>query len=1289
MRRAAALANGGNGITISGGASGNTIGGTTAGAGNLISGNAGYGIDITGSGTNGNFVQGNFIGANLAGTAALPNGSGGVFIDNGASGNTIGGSTTSASSVIAPGVGSLFGLTSDFAGNLISGNMGDGVSIGASASPATQQNTVEGNFIGTTVSGAAALPYQHNGVEISNEPNNTIGPGTASGSGNLISGNMLDGITISGSNASGNAVEGDYVGVKLNGTQALANSGAFDLDAEGFSGLLTVLNTLLGGAFNFGATAGTLNVSGLSASIIAANATGITASGALTSTTGAVSFTGPVSLSADTTVTSATTATFNGTVNGAHKLTVAAAGATTFQGAIGGNVPLTQITTSAASPTNLDANLNAAGNLIFNAPLTLGANTSINAGAGNVTFASTIDGQYALTVNTTGNALFEGAIGGNATLTQLTISAAGQINLNGNVTAMGNVAFNGPLVLGANTVINAGNNGNVTFANTVDGPFALTVNSTGNTLFQGTVGSGAPLLSLTTDAPGFTILGASITTVGNLTINDPVTLTASVTLIDAAASGTGIFLFSLDSALTPAPTLTAETDTAAEPNARVRQLRLNHQLVRHLEPGDAYRVVDHGHAGHQLGQRQQRGGPRHGDGGDQHQLPECARDRHRDGVGGHLERLVDRRFQHGELQPDTTIDLSQDTTPVTITVAATPNPIVVMGDPTSNTFTMAGNQENDVTFIGSVGLNNFAPDPANGFNVTLVDPPAATNTIDLSQAFLPTSVAARAAGGAKQIGATIDLTQNNGQKQSIYNSAVTDPDIGSLLDPSELTSNSGDTVSLEGTFPKVILGSGATLFAAPATYDSTGATVPGTDVVVMGTGNTVYGSPGATIDAPAGGNNVIQNFDQTQANAYLAAGAQTYYAANVTAMTSLTNIFNSSSPQSQQAQQALLSDPATLQAIVSSPSTLQAVAQIPGAFQQLFSNSAALESLTSSPAAMNAITNNEAALQVITQTPAALAAIITDPTALNIVTNSQAALVAIADSPTALSVIGSDPAALEALTNNAAALASITSSPLSLEAVASSPTALAVISKSPAALTAIVNDPTALVIISKSPAAPLEKWWPAARRRWRPSATARRRWKPSPTARRRSRPSASTPRPALQAIAGDPAALTLLTQPYRLERRPRRPRGAPRPHHYPGRSRRHRQQRDRLDNDLQQSHRLDRPDGQSDGPQRHLQKPDRFASDYQKLRSAGGHRRQHDGARSHRRRSNRTGNRHRQLGGAVADHPKPDGLERLARQSNRPGGNRRQRHRPDDHRRQPDSVDVNRRQSHGPGDDHE
>jgi len=51
-----------SGVDIRNGAPGNTIGGTATGARNVISGNKQSGVDIQPSGAAGNLVQGNYIG---------------------------------------------------------------------------------------------------------------------------------------------------------------------------------------------------------------------------------------------------------------------------------------------------------------------------------------------------------------------------------------------------------------------------------------------------------------------------------------------------------------------------------------------------------------------------------------------------------------------------------------------------------------------------------------------------------------------------------------------------------------------------------------------------------------------------------------------------------------------------------------------------------------------------------------------------------------------------------------------------------------------------------------------------------------------------------------------------------------------------------------------------------------------------------------------------------------------------------------------------------------------------
>ncbi|HKI21696.1 MAG TPA: right-handed parallel beta-helix repeat-containing protein, partial [Isosphaeraceae bacterium] len=122
-----ALGNAYSGVYVDAGASGNTIGGTTAGSGNVISGNHNYGVVITGQGTNQNVITGNKIGTDVSGwTYALGNSFDGVYVDAGASDNTIGGTTS---------------------GNVIAFNAGNGVTIGDNATDASTGDTVLENSI--------------------------------------------------------------------------------------------------------------------------------------------------------------------------------------------------------------------------------------------------------------------------------------------------------------------------------------------------------------------------------------------------------------------------------------------------------------------------------------------------------------------------------------------------------------------------------------------------------------------------------------------------------------------------------------------------------------------------------------------------------------------------------------------------------------------------------------------------------------------------------------------------------------------------------------------------------------------------------------------------------------------------------------------------------------------------------------------------------------------------------------------------------------------------------------
>src|SRR6185295_7349883 len=74
-----------NGIAIWQGATSNTIGGTTSGYRNVITGNRHNGVWISGPGTNQNVVIGNYIGTTSNGVEKIGNGYAGVAVQGGAS----------------------------------------------------------------------------------------------------------------------------------------------------------------------------------------------------------------------------------------------------------------------------------------------------------------------------------------------------------------------------------------------------------------------------------------------------------------------------------------------------------------------------------------------------------------------------------------------------------------------------------------------------------------------------------------------------------------------------------------------------------------------------------------------------------------------------------------------------------------------------------------------------------------------------------------------------------------------------------------------------------------------------------------------------------------------------------------------------------------------------------------------------------------------------------------------------------------------------------------------------
>lgn len=116
-------------------------------------------------------------------------------------------------------------------GLVINGFDSDNIRIISTDGP-TDDNTIEGNFIGAEPSGTQA-PGIGFGVDVLDGENNVVG-GTSSASRNLISGNGADGIFIGG-DTTGTLVQGNLIGTQRDGKSPLGNAdeGVDIDDAEG------------------------------------------------------------------------------------------------------------------------------------------------------------------------------------------------------------------------------------------------------------------------------------------------------------------------------------------------------------------------------------------------------------------------------------------------------------------------------------------------------------------------------------------------------------------------------------------------------------------------------------------------------------------------------------------------------------------------------------------------------------------------------------------------------------------------------------------------------------------------------------------------------------------------------------------------------------------------------------------------------------------------------------------------------------------------------------------------
>lgn len=198
-----AIPNKSGGIRVMRSSSDTQIGGTEPGDGNLVSGNWGSGISISGGSQN-DIVQGNYVGVDESGMDELPNGGHGIEL----------GSLSDYSGA----VGTLVGGEEPGAGNVISGNYGAGVHLWFD----TNGVSIKGNRIGTNAAGDKEIGNGNQGIVVFLGAHDNVIGGPTEAERNVISGNAWAGVQMWWA-AQHNVVERNYIGLSADGSTAIPN----------------------------------------------------------------------------------------------------------------------------------------------------------------------------------------------------------------------------------------------------------------------------------------------------------------------------------------------------------------------------------------------------------------------------------------------------------------------------------------------------------------------------------------------------------------------------------------------------------------------------------------------------------------------------------------------------------------------------------------------------------------------------------------------------------------------------------------------------------------------------------------------------------------------------------------------------------------------------------------------------------------------------------------------------------------------------------------------------------
>lgn len=243
------LGNGAAGVQLSGTGGGHTVGGTTPAERNVISGNASEGVIVDQD----NIVQGNYVGTNALGTAAIPNDQYAINITG--AGNTVGGLTAGARNLISGNLrgvrvsgasnvvhGNWFGLAADGTTPIVNDPsylielMGADNVVGG-ADPAARNvivakthafyviangNTIRNNWIGVDSTGAPETPGGA-GIHVAGIANTIIRD-------NIVARHPSGGILVT-TGSTGTLIRGNYIGTDAAGANLGNGFNGIALDA--------------------------------------------------------------------------------------------------------------------------------------------------------------------------------------------------------------------------------------------------------------------------------------------------------------------------------------------------------------------------------------------------------------------------------------------------------------------------------------------------------------------------------------------------------------------------------------------------------------------------------------------------------------------------------------------------------------------------------------------------------------------------------------------------------------------------------------------------------------------------------------------------------------------------------------------------------------------------------------------------------------------------------------------------------------------------------------------------